>query len=108
MLRLVKGMVDGLVFIHDPRNKREVMDILKKHLRLSSDPDAETSYDSLRLVSTLDVTPDPEAWKNIQRFVARANPKVAQLDVNQIITGKFVKILEDTGYLPEARKKLGL
>ena len=108
MLRLVKGMVDGLVFIHDPRNKREVMDILKKHLRLSSDPDAETSYDSLRLVSTLDVTPDPEAWKNIQKFVARANPKVAQLDVNQIITGKFVKILEDTGYLPEARKKLGL
>jgi ABC-type nitrate/sulfonate/bicarbonate transport system substrate-binding protein len=108
MLRLVKGMVDGLVFIHDPRNKREVMDILKKHLRLSSDPDAETSYDSLRLVSTLDVTPDPEAWKNIQKFVARANPKVAQLDVSQIITGKFVKTLEDTGYLPEARKKLGL
>jgi ABC-type nitrate/sulfonate/bicarbonate transport system substrate-binding protein len=108
MLRLVKGMVDGLVFIHDPHNKRAVMDILKKHLRLSSDPDAETSYDSLRLVSTLDVTPDPEAWKNIQKFVARANPKVAQLDVNQIITGKFVKILEDTGYLPEARKKLGL
>ena len=108
MLRLVKGMVDGLVFIHDPRNKREVMDILKKHLRLSSDPDAETSYDSLRLVSTLDVTPDPEAWKNIQKFVARANPKVAQLDVNQIITGKFVKTLEDSGYLPEARKKLGL
>jgi ABC-type nitrate/sulfonate/bicarbonate transport system substrate-binding protein len=108
MLRLVKGMVDGLVFIHDPHNKRAVMDILKKHLRLSSDPDAETSYNSLRLVSTLDVTPDPEAWKNIQKFVARANPKVAQLDVNQIITGKFVKILEDTGYLPEARKKLGL
>jgi len=108
MLRLVKGMVDGLVFIHDPRNKREVMNILKKHLRLSSDPDAETSYDSLRLVSTLDVTPDPEAWKNIQKFVARANPKVAQLDVNQIITGKFVKTLEDTGHLPEARKKLGL
>ena len=108
MLRLVKGMVDGLVFIHDPHNKRAVMDSLKKHLRLSSDTDAETSYGSLRLVSTLDVTPDPEAWKNIQKFVARANPKVAQLDVNQIITGKFVKTLEDTGYLPEARKKLGL
>jgi ABC-type nitrate/sulfonate/bicarbonate transport system substrate-binding protein len=108
MLRMVKGMVDALVFINDSRNKREVMDVLKRNLRLSSDPDAETSYNSLRLVSTLDIAPDPEAWRNVQRFVSRVTPKVAQLDVNQIINGSFVKNLEETGYLPEARKKLGL
>jgi ABC-type nitrate/sulfonate/bicarbonate transport system substrate-binding protein len=108
MLRMTKGMVDSLVFIHDPRNKREVMDVLKRNLRLSSDGDAETSYNSLRLVSTLDIAPDPEAWRNIQRFVARVSPKVAQLDVNRIINTSFVKNLEETGYLPSARKKLGL
>jgi hypothetical protein len=108
MLRMTKGMVDSLVFIHDPRNKREVMDVLKRNLRLSSDGDAETSYNSLRLVSTLDIAPDPEAWRNIQRFVARVSPKVAQLDVKQIIDTSFVKNLEETGYLPTARKKLGL
>jgi hypothetical protein len=105
---MARGMVDALVFIHDPRNKREVMDVLKRNLRLSTDQDAETSYNSLRLVSTLDIAPDPEAWRNIQRFVARVTPKVAKLDVNQIITTRFVKSLEETGYLPEARKKLGL
>jgi NitT/TauT family transport system substrate-binding protein len=108
MMRMARGMVDALVFIHDPRNKREVMDVLKRNLRLSTDQDAETSYSSLRLVSTLDIAPDPEAWRNIQKFVARVTPKVAQLDVNQIITSRFVKSLEETGYLPEARKKLGL
>ena len=106
--RLVKGMVEGVAFIHDPRNKREVMAVLKKHLRLGTDQDAETSYSSLRLVSSLDVAPDPEAWKNIQRFVSRVSPKVAQLDIHQIITGSFVKNLEETGFLPEARKKVGL
>jgi ABC-type nitrate/sulfonate/bicarbonate transport system substrate-binding protein len=108
LLRMAKGMVDSLVFIHEPRNKREVIEVLKKNLRLSTDQDAETSYHSLRLVSTLDIAPDPEAWRNIQRFVARVTPKVAPLDVNQIINTSFVKNLEETGYLPEARKKLGL
>jgi hypothetical protein len=35
-------------------------------------------------------------------------PKVAQLDINQIINVSFVKTLEENGFLPEARKKLGL
>ncbi len=108
MTRLLKGMIEGVVFIHDPRNKREVMEVLKKHLRLSTDQDAETSYNALRTVSTLDVAPDPEAWKNIQKYVARVTPKVGQLDVQQIINTGFVKALEENGFLPEARKKLGL
>lgn len=108
VLRLVKGLVDSVGFIHEPRNKREVMDVLKKNLRLSSDQDAETAYNSLRISSTLDVAPNTEAWRHIQKLVSRVSPKVAQLDVSQIINGSFVKTLEDTGYLPEARKKLGL
>jgi NitT/TauT family transport system substrate-binding protein len=108
MMRLVKGMIEGVVFIQDPRNKREVMETLKKHLRLSTDRDTETSYSALRTVSSLDVAPDPEAWRNIQKYIARVTPKVAQLDVNQIIDVGFVKALEENGFLPEARKKLGL
>lgn len=108
MMRLVKGMIEGVVFIQDPRNKREVMETLKKHLRLSTDRDTETSYSALRTVSSLDVAPDPEAWRNIQKYIARVTPKVAQLDVNQIIDVGFVKALEENGFLPEAKKKLGL
>ena len=108
ILRLVKGMVEGVAFIHSPRNKREVMEVLKKHLRLSTDQDAETSYNALRTVSTLDVAPDPEAWKNIQKYVARVTPKVGQLDIHQIINGSFVKTLEDTGFIAEAKKRHGL
>jgi len=106
IMRLVRGMIEGVVFIQDPRNKREVMDTLRKHLRLITDQDAETSYNSLRTVSTLDVAPDPEAWRNIQKYVSRVTPKVSQLDINQIINVSFVKTLEENGFLPEARKKL--
>jgi ABC-type nitrate/sulfonate/bicarbonate transport system substrate-binding protein len=105
-MRLTKGMVDALVYILDPRNKREVAAVMKKHLRLSSDEDAETSYTSLRSISSLEIAPDPVAWKNVQRFTARVNPKVAQIDVNESINLSVVKALEDSGYLAEARKKV--
>ena len=108
IMRLVRGMIEGVAFIHDPRNKRDVMAVLKKNLRLSTDEDAERSFNSLHMVSSLDVAPDPEAWKNIQRLVARANPKVAQVDIQQIINGSFVKTLEENGFLPELRKRVGL
>ena len=107
-MRLVKGMVEGVVFIHSPRNKREVMEVLKKHLRLRTDQDAETSYNALRTVSSFDLAPDPEAWKNIQKYVARVTPKVGQLDIHQIINGNFVKTLEETGFIAETKKRYGL
>jgi ABC-type nitrate/sulfonate/bicarbonate transport system substrate-binding protein len=106
--RLVNGVADGVIFIQDRRNKRDVVEVLKKHLRLRSEQDAETAYNSLRLVSSLNLAPDPEAWRNIQRLVARLTPKVAQVDIGQIINASFIKALEDNGTLPEARKKLGL
>ncbi len=107
MKKLLRGVVDALVFIHQPQNKQAVMNVLKKHLLLRTDKDAETSYNSLRTVASLDIAPNPAAWKSVQRFVSQVNPKVARVDVNQIIDGSFVKALEDNGYLPEARKRIG-
>lgn len=105
MTRLTMGMIDGIGYILDGRNKREVAEILKKHLRLSSDEDAETSYHSLRSITSLEIAPDPVAWKNIQKFTARVNPKVAQIDINDAINLNVVKSLEESGYLAEARRK---
>ena len=108
MIRLARGMVDGIVYILDPRNKKEVSAVLKKHLRLSADEVAETSYHSLRTIISLDIAPDLAAFKNVQRIAARVNPKIAQVDVNEAINLRIVKILEDSGYLAEARKKVAL
>src|SRR5882757_6063554 len=108
MTRLAKGMIDALVYILDARNKREVAEIMKKHLRLNTDEDAETSYHSLRSIASLDIAPDPAAWKNVQRFIARVNPKAGLVEVNESINTSLVKALEDSGYLAEARKKVAL
>ncbi|HSK30535.1 MAG TPA: hypothetical protein VLA17_11285, partial [Candidatus Limnocylindria bacterium] len=94
-------------YILDPRHKKEVAAVLKKHLRLSADEDAVTSYESLRSIASLDIAPDITAFKNVQRITARVNPKVAQVDVNEAINSSVVKALEDSGYMAEARRRAG-
>lgn len=107
MVNLTKGIVDSLVFILDPANKRDVAETLKKNLRLTKDEDIEAAYKVSRLqMPNLDVAPNPEAWRLFKHLLTRVNPKVQEADLEQIITGSVAQNLEASGFLPEMRKKL--
>ena len=107
MVGLTKGLVEALVYIQEPSHKREVMEVLKRNLRLSKDEDIEASYKVTRQqMPSLDVAPNPEVWKLIRRLVSRINPKVQEVDLEQLIVTSAVRNLEESGFLPEMRKKL--
>jgi len=104
---LTKGLVESLVYILDPARKRDVMEVLKKNLRLSKEEDAESSYNVTRLqMPNLDIAPNLDGWKTYRRIIARINPKVQDADLEQIITPSVAKSLEASGFLAEMRKKL--
>jgi ABC-type nitrate/sulfonate/bicarbonate transport system substrate-binding protein len=108
MIGLTRGIVEALVYIQEPANKREVSEILKKHLRLTRDEDIEASYKVTRLQMTaLDIAPNAEAWKRIQRLLTRVNPKVKDADLDQLLVTSTARALEESGFLPEMRKRLG-
>jgi NitT/TauT family transport system substrate-binding protein len=92
--RLLKGMVDAVVMIHDPGAKPEIVEILRKAFRFPKAEDAEASYKVLTIMATVDIMPDPAAWKIVQRIVSKINPKVNQVDLNQLINPAFVRSLE--------------
>ncbi|HEY7217681.1 MAG TPA: ABC transporter substrate-binding protein [Candidatus Binatia bacterium] len=104
--RLLKGLVDAVVLIHDPSAKPAVVEILRKAFRFPKPEDAEASYKVLTIMATIDIMPDPAAWKLVQKITAKINPKVAQVELGQLINPVFVRNLEESGFLPEARKKL--
>jgi ABC-type nitrate/sulfonate/bicarbonate transport system substrate-binding protein len=107
MNTLTKGLVESLVYILDPLRKRDVIEVLKKNLRLSKEEDLEASYRVTRLqMPNLDIVPNLDAWKTYRRIMARVNPKVQEADLEQIITASVAKNLEESGFLPEMRKKL--
>jgi ABC-type nitrate/sulfonate/bicarbonate transport system substrate-binding protein len=108
MIALTKGIIEALVYIQEPANKREVSEILKKHLRLTREEDTEASYKVTRLQMTgLDIAPNPEAWRRIQRLLERVNPKVKDADLDQLLVSNAARALDESGFLPEMRKRLG-
>ncbi|HUK41515.1 MAG TPA: hypothetical protein VLX11_10735, partial [Candidatus Acidoferrales bacterium] len=104
--RLLKGLVDAVLLIHDPIAKPEIVEILRKAFRFPKPEDAESSYKVLSIMATVDIMPDPAAWKLVQKVVAKINPKVAQVELNQILNLTPARSLEDSGFLAEARKKV--
>jgi ABC-type nitrate/sulfonate/bicarbonate transport system substrate-binding protein len=106
-LRLVQGMVEAVVYIQDTKNKANVMQTLKKNLLFQRLEDTEVSYNVLRRTATLEVDLKFEAWKTIQRIVSQVNPNVGQADLNQLLDRSLVASLEESGFLPEMRKRVG-
>jgi tRNA C32,U32 (ribose-2'-O)-methylase TrmJ len=84
------------------------MEVLKRNLRLSKEEDVEASYKVTRQqMPNLDVVPNPEVWKVIQRLVSRINPKVQEVDLTQLIVTSAARNLEESGFMAEMRKKFG-
>jgi ABC-type nitrate/sulfonate/bicarbonate transport system substrate-binding protein len=104
--RLIQGMVEAVPVIYDPAHKEQVKEILKKNLRFSKAEDAEASYKVLRAMNNLDVAPNVEGWKTIQRLVSRVNSKVGQINLEDVLYPRLVQSLEERGFIAEMRKKL--
>ena len=104
--RLVQGMIEAAPVIYDPGHRGDVTEILKRNLRFSKAEDAEASYKVLRAMNNLDVAPHTEGWKTIQRLVAKVNPKVAQINLDDVLYPRLVQGLEERGFMSEMRKRL--
>ena len=99
-------MVDAVTLIHDPSAKPEIVEILRKAFRFPKAEDAEASYKVLTIMATVELMPDPAAWKLVQKIVAKINPKVAQVELGQLLNPAPVRSLEESGFLAEARRKI--
>lgn len=106
-IALTKGLIESLIHILEPANRRDVVAILKRNLRLGKDEDAEASYRVAQLqMPNVEVGLNPDAWKTVRRLVTRINPKVQEVEIEQVIVPSIVQNLETSGFLPEMRKKI--
>lgn len=104
--RVTRALAESVAYILDDNNKADVTKVVAKNLRLNKAEVIEGSYRVLRKMTTLDMAPNAAAFKSVQRILARINPKITQVDLNEVIDASFVRNLETSGFLPELRKKL--
>jgi ABC-type nitrate/sulfonate/bicarbonate transport system substrate-binding protein len=104
---LAKGLIESLLYILDPANKRDVAAILKRNLRLAKDEDGDASARTAQLMMPgVEIGLNADSWKTVRRIVARINPKVQDVDLDQVIMPSVVQHLESSGFLSEMRKKV--
>jgi ABC-type nitrate/sulfonate/bicarbonate transport system substrate-binding protein len=104
---LTKGLIESLIYILEPANRRDVAAILKRNLRLAKDEDGEASARTAQLqMPNLDVALNIDSWKTVRRIVTRINPKVQEVDLDQVIVPAVVQNLEASGFMAEMRKRV--
>jgi NitT/TauT family transport system substrate-binding protein len=107
MTALVKGMIESLLYILEPSNKRDVAAVLKRNLRLGKEEDGDAAARVAQLqMPNVEVALNVEAWKTVRRLVARINPKVHEVDLDQVMITSVTQSLEASGFMAEMRKRV--
>ena len=97
--KVVTALTEGLAFVQLPANKPVVVKILMKHLRVSDPAVVEDGYQDH--LSTLNRKPYPslDGLRSAQKLMAQQNPKIAGLKVEELIDARFVRRLDESGFI---------
>jgi NitT/TauT family transport system substrate-binding protein len=97
--KLVTALTEGLVFVQQPANKPVTLKVLMKHLRINDPSVAEIGYQDHLLTLNRKPYPSLDGLRNAQRLMAQQNPKVAALNVEHLVEARFVRKLDESGFI---------
>ena len=95
---MLKGLLRALAFIHDPRNRPAVTQMLARRLRVNYQG-GEEAY--LELLEGLERKPYPsaEGLRNIRRMLARSNPRTASIRIEDTMDARMLRRLDQSGFI---------
>jgi ABC-type nitrate/sulfonate/bicarbonate transport system substrate-binding protein len=95
---LMKGIIEGTIWGMSPPNKGKVIDLLSKRLKITGQ-EAEEGYRDMLLGLERKPYPSVEGLKNIQRLMKIRNPRMAELKVEELIDDRFIRKLDESGFM---------
>lgn len=98
---VLSGALDSVAFIQNPAKREIVLKSLFMNLRLKSLQEAESGYEVLQWLYSLDIRPNVKGIQNMQRLLAVTNPKVMGIKAEEVIDDAPVQRVERTGFYKE-------
>ncbi|MBI2209782.1 MAG: ABC transporter substrate-binding protein [Deltaproteobacteria bacterium] len=104
---LLKALLESQAFLFGPSNKAAALAILKRYLRIN-DQQAEEGYKDV--LNGLDRKPHASlaGLKNVQRLMKLRNPSVEKVKVEELVDDRFMKKLDQNGFIDEMYAKYGV
>jgi len=97
----LRGALDAIAFVQSPAKKEAVLKSLMKNLRLSDPREAESGYNALQWLYSLEITPDIKGVRNMQRLLAITNPKVKAVRTEDVVDEEPVRRVKQSGFYRE-------
>jgi ABC-type nitrate/sulfonate/bicarbonate transport system substrate-binding protein len=95
--KLLRAVVEAIVFIQNPANKLAVMKSLAKGLRLQKVEETAEGYEVMRTLYEQRIYPNAAGIRNVIRLLGPTNAKIAHLRAEDVIDDRIVKKLEQEG-----------
>jgi ABC-type nitrate/sulfonate/bicarbonate transport system substrate-binding protein len=97
--KVLRAVVEAIVFIQSPANKLAVTKTLAKGLRLNKVEEAAEGYDVMRTLYERRIYPNVAGIRNVIRLLGPSNAKLASLKAENVVDDRIVKKLDQEGFL---------
>jgi ABC-type nitrate/sulfonate/bicarbonate transport system substrate-binding protein len=105
---ILKAVVEGIVFSLSPKNRPIVVNTIKTRLRIADTAAAEEAYQDVLRSLEKNPTPALEGMRNIHRLLRMHNPNIDKIKPEQLIDDRFMRKLDDSGFLSRMYNAYGL
>ncbi len=99
---VLKSLIEAQAFIASLNNKAAVIKTVMQHMQLTDPAVAEEGYQDLMFGIERKPFPSSVSLRNVQRIMALLNPKVSKVKVEEIIDDRFIRKLDETGFIDNA------
>jgi len=99
---IVAGLIEATAFAQSAKGKIAVLETIKTELMIVDDAAAEEGLRQLSKIIVRKPYPSAERLRNMQRIMQIADPKAIGVDVTNLIDSRFVKKLDESGFIDAA------
>jgi NitT/TauT family transport system substrate-binding protein len=96
---VLKALIEAQAFVALPANRSAVLQTMSRHMKLSNPALLEDGYQDLQVGVEKKPYAQADGLRNIQRMMATLNPKVKSIRVEDLIDNRFIRKLDESGYI---------
>jgi ABC-type nitrate/sulfonate/bicarbonate transport system substrate-binding protein len=96
---MLKGLIEAQSFISLPANRNSVLQTMMQQIKLNDPITLEEGYQDLLVGFERKPYGTPEGLRNIQRMMGSLNPNVSRVKVDNLIDNRFVRKLDESGFI---------
>lgn len=102
---VLKALIEAQAFVAAPANRSAVLQTMSRHMKLSNPALLEDGYQDLQVGVEKKPYAQVDGLRNIQRMMATLNPKVKSVRVEDLIDNRFIRKLDESGYIDSLYKE---